>query len=183
MGNPHYSDDGMQCFNGAKNFQLDWYEASSKVTFDPKVEGFTSETVTLVGVGEYNLRVTHPIVVRLSGVSGADYFIAFNRATGPNAQNDEADDKVTIVQVDGNFGDSYSQSFLRATLLQGQSHSMSIGGKTVTVAVNSIDIINSSPGTAVITISADGTPFPTNAQIAARSFNLGEKLARTSREL
>ena len=161
MGNPHYSDEGFQCFNPAKNFQLDWYNPA-KIIVDTSSQGFTTETLTLVGIGEYDKAVegSYPVVVKLETGTSNDYFIGFNRATGPNAQNVQGSDQVNIIQAgDGN---GYAQSFLQALLLQGQSYSMSIGGKTVTVTVDSIDI-NSSPGTANITISADGTPFPTNA--------------------
>jgi hypothetical protein len=59
---------------------------------------------------------------------------------------------------------SYSQSYLRAKLSQGQSHSLfNFGGtgKTVTVTVNSINI-GTFPGTAVVTITDNLTSPPTN---------------------
>ncbi|KAL7430055.1 hypothetical protein ACHAXM_001993, partial [Skeletonema potamos] len=108
--------------------------------------------------------------VRLETGGGADYFVGFNRATGPNYLNDEGDNEVTIIQVDGNDGVGYSQSYLRARLLQGQSHNLyNFGGtgKTVTITVNTIDIATS-PGTAVVTITDNmepppPTPVPTNS--------------------
>eukprot|EP00986_Skeletonema_menzelii_P007599 scaffold2987_cov103-Skeletonema_menzelii.AAC.2 len=164
MGNPHYSDDGFQCFNPAKNFQLNWYN-DAKITEDPRVQGY-SKTLTLVGVGEYNynIRGGNPVTVRLETGTGADYFVGFNRATGPNRLNDQGDNMVNIIQVNGNNGESYSQSFLRSLLSQGQSYAISnFGGtgKTVTITVNSINT-STSPGTAVVTISNNSTPSPTN---------------------
>ena len=63
MGNPHFSDDGFQCFNPAKNFQLDWYD-DSEITEDPRTAAY-SNTLTLVGIGEYDNRGGNPVVVRL----------------------------------------------------------------------------------------------------------------------
>jgi hypothetical protein len=170
MGNPHYSDEGFQCFNPAKNFQLDWYNPA-KITEDP-VAGYT-KTLTLVGIGEYDKAVIggYPVTVKLETGTGADYFVGFNRATGPNRLNDQGDNQVNIIQVNGNNGFSYSQSYLRALLSEGQSHNLSIYGKTVTVTVDSIDI-TTSPGLAVVTITDNTAPvnpptpnptaFPTN---------------------
>jgi len=153
MGNPHYSDDGFQCFNPAKNFQLNWYN-DAKITEDVTIEGY-SNTLTLVGIGEYGNRGGNPVTVRLETGTSADYFVGFNRATGPNRFNDQGDNKVSIIQVTQNNGQSYAQSYLKALLSQGQSHTIpNFGGtgKTVTVTVDSIDISNS-PGTAIISIN------------------------------
>ena len=56
--------------------------------------------------------------------TGRDYFVGFNRAIGVNADHDEADDEVTIVQVDGGNGESYSQSFLKATLAEEEEYTI-----------------------------------------------------------
>ncbi len=160
MGNRHYSDDGFQCFNPAKNFQLNWYN-DAKITENPTIQGY-SNTLTLVGIGEYGNRGVNPVTVRLETGTGADYFVGFNRAIGPNRFNDQGDNKVNIIQVTQGNGQSYAQSYLKALLSQGQSHSISnFGGtgKTVTVTVNSIDI-SSSPGTAIISIDDGLTPAP-----------------------
>ncbi len=162
MGNPHYSDDGFQCFNPAKNFQLNWYN-DAKITEDPRIQGY-SNTLTLVGIGEYDIRGGNPVTVRLETGAGNDYFVGFNRATGPNRLNDQGDNMINIIQVNGNNGESYSQSFLKALLSQGQSYPiLDFGGtgKTVTITVDSIDI-TTSPGTAVVSITNDSTPSPTN---------------------
>jgi hypothetical protein len=165
MGNPHYSDDAFQCFNPAKNFQLNWYN-DAKITEDPRTNGYDS-TLTMVGIDEYNIRGGSPVTVRLETGGGADYFVGFNRAsaTGPNRLNDEGDNQVTIVQVNGNNGESYSQSFLKAKLSQGQSYAITnYGGttQTVTITATSIDI-STTPGTAVVRITNGSTPSPTNA--------------------
>lgn len=174
MGNPHYGDDTFQCFNAAKNYQLPWY-ADSKIIVDPRTAGF-SETVTFVGIGEYPQAQAggFPVVARLvtqgGDTDGGDYFVGFNRATGPNRLNDEADDEVTIVQVSAKTGDAaigeyYSQSYLRATLQQGETYTIEDyagTGQTVTITADSIDI-SSTPGKAVVTIASPQTisPAPT----------------------
>ena len=160
MGNPHYSDDGFQCFNPAKNFQLNWYD-DAKITEDPRTNGY-SNTLTLVGIGEYDNRGGNPVTVKLETGTAADYFVGFNRATGPNRMNDEGDNMVNIIQVSQGNGVSYGQSYLKALLSQGQSYAISdFGGtgKAVTITVNSIDI-STSPGTAVIYISDGLDPPP-----------------------
>lgn len=168
MGNPHYTDDLYGCFNVAKNYQLDWYD-DAKITVDPRVSGYT-ETLTLVGIADYDLAGVNPVAVRMStggqSPGGGDIFVGFNRAARANQYNDEGDDQVTIVQVNSGSGTGYSQSYLRAKLSAGQSHPLhNFGGtgKTVTVMVNSINI--ASPGTvstAVITITDNLTSPPTN---------------------
>jgi hypothetical protein len=174
MGNPHYSDDYYQCFNPAKNFQLDWYD-DAKITVDPRVPGYT-ETLTLVGIAEYDLAGNNPVAVRMStgeqSPGGGDIFVGFNRATGPNQYNVEGDDQVTIVQVSSGTGTYYSMSYLRAKLSQGQSHYLyNFGGtgKTVTVTVNSINI-ETFPGTAVVTITDSPPPTPRPSRSPSMSY-------------
>ncbi len=170
-GNPWYGDLKYQCFNNAKNYQLDWYN-SNKVMY-PLTEitsGGFSETLSLVGVGEYNIAGGNPVVVKLQALSGLDFFVGFNRATGPNIDMDEGRDQVTVILTDkgngsGGGGDTYSQSYLKAILGVGQTYSIDNFANTgirVTIAVNSIDI-TSTPGVASVTISAGPPPPPTNA--------------------
>ena len=184
-GNPWYGDLKYQCFNNAKNWQVDWY-ANNKVMYSlaqlTSDTGF-SETLSLVGVGEYNIAGSNPVVVKLQAVSGLDFFVGFNRATGPNIDMDEGRDQVTVILTDkgngtGGGGDSYSQTYLKAVLGVGQSYSIENFGNTgriVTITVNSIDL-TSTPGVASVTISSPAgppppsppptpapTPLPTNA--------------------
>jgi hypothetical protein len=168
MGNPLYSDEvGKMCFNAAKNWYLEWYDGA-KTTIDPLVS--PTSTVTLVGVAEYNIRNGNPVVVKLETGTSDDFFIGFNRAVGANSQNDEADNEVTIVTT-GNNGISYSQSFLQAHLIQGESHTITnFGGTGVDLKITAESInISSTPGTAMIKVeyliapSNPPTLQPTNA--------------------
>merc|ERR1712176_1515278 len=166
MGNPLYSDDvGKMCFNPAKNWYLGWY-GSDYVTFDPSTEGCW--TGTIIGIGEWDSgNYGLPVDIKIETGTSDDYFIGFNRATGPNAQNDEADDEVTIVQT-GNNGESYSQSSLKSHLTEGESYIFSNwkgSGEDLSVVVNAIDI-TSTPGTAQVTIQLGSAPcqgYPTSA--------------------
>lgn len=76
----------------------------------------------IVGVGEYDLRTNNePVTIKIETGTAADLFVGFNRAAGPNEQNDLADNQVNVIQVDGNNGLGYSQSQLRA-LLDGSTY-------------------------------------------------------------
>jgi len=166
MGNPLYSDDtGKMCFNPAKNWYLGWY-GDDYVTFDPSTDGCW--TGTIIGIGEWDSgNYGLPVDIKIETGTSEDYFIGFNRATGPNAQNDEADDEVTIVQT-GNNGASYSQSSLKSHLTEGESYTFSNwkgSGEDLSVIVDAIDI-TSTPGTAQVTIQLGSAPcqgFPTPA--------------------
>jgi hypothetical protein len=103
------------CFNGAKTWQIGWYD-NNKMVLNPRED--SSTTLTLVGIADFqNNPDNHPVVVKIETQTVTDHFIAFNRAIGVNSQNDEADNEVTIVQS-GNNGEGYSQSYLKATLTQ-----------------------------------------------------------------
>jgi hypothetical protein len=119
MGNPLYSDEvGKMCFNAAKNWQIGWYN-TNRLLVDPR-NGPT--TVNMVGIADFNNNPQdYPVVIKIETGTSTDQFIAFNRAIGINSQNDEADDEVTIVET-GNNGEGYSQSFLKAHLIQGETY-------------------------------------------------------------
>jgi hypothetical protein len=161
MGNPLYSDEvGKMCFNAAKNWQIGWYD-TKKLLISPNLNPLITPitTVDLVGIANFDtLDNTYPVVVKVETVTvGSDYFIGFNRAVGINAQNDEADNEVTIVKVNGGGGKSYSQSYLMATLVQGQSYT--IPGSNQVIKAQKIDII---ANPAVATISVTSPPVLLN---------------------
>ena len=148
MGNPLSGDDiGKMCFNPAKNWMLTWYDFG-KSTVDITLDAIY-HVETIVGIAEYDNRGQRNVIIKLETGTSTDIFIGFNRATGINAQNDEADDEVTIVTT-GNNGEYYSQSRLKATLRQGESWERTKGG--ITITAEEIDI-RSSPGTAKVSIT------------------------------
>ena len=98
MGNPLYSDDvGAMCWNAAKTWQVGWYD-KSKISISPRVGQLWTETI--VGIADFDNNIlNHPVVVQIETGTETDQFIAFNRATGVNRQNDEADNEVTMVET------------------------------------------------------------------------------------
>eukprot|EP00979_Chaetoceros_neogracilis_P003697 scaffold656_cov271-Chaetoceros_neogracile.AAC.7 len=149
MGNPLYSDEvGKMCFNAAKNWQIGWYD-TKKLLINPNPLFTSTTTVDLVGIANFDTLDNNPVVVKV----GSDYFIGFNRAVGINAQNDEADNEVTIVKVDRGGGERYSQSYLMATLVQGQSYT--IPGSNWVINAQKIDII-ADPAVATISVTSPG---------------------------
>jgi len=106
------SDTPLQCFNGAKSFQLGWYKdrvvdiyPSSKGTFNGK----------LVGVAQYGSIVdnTHTVIIHVVTPDGIDdIFVAYNRAVGINVGTSASySNKVLVTQ-----GASDSLSWLLQSL-------------------------------------------------------------------
>ena len=154
MGNPLYSDDvGAMCWNAAKTWQVGWYD-NSKISISPQVGQLWTETI--VGIADFDNNIlNHPVVVKIETGTATDQFIAFNRATGVNRQNDEADNEVTIVET-GRDGEGYSQSFLKATLQQGETFIYANwAGTNQNLSITAVTIItnpeNNDPGYAVVT--------------------------------
>ena len=140
MGNPLYSDDiGAMCWDAAKSYQIGWYD-NSTITISPKTEGTWIGSVA--GVADFDNNPNNlPVVVKIETGTGTDQYIAFNRKKGVNRQMKQAGDEVTIVQT-GKNGEGYSQSFLKATLKQGQEYVFEKwdGLKDLTVKAQSINI-------------------------------------------
>ena len=140
MGNPLYSDDiGAMCWDAAKSYQIGWYDKST-ITISPKSEGTWIGAVA--GVADFDNNPDNlPVVVKIETGTGTDQYIAFNRKKGVNRQMKQAGDEVTIVQT-GKNGEGYSQSFLKATLKQGQEYVFEKwdGLKDLTVKAQSINI-------------------------------------------
>merc|ERR1740124_919526 len=163
MGNPLYSDEeGQMCYNPAKSWQIGWYKDS--VSILDITQSSVNHVQTIIGVANYgNNDAGMDVVIKLETGTSTDYFVGFNRATGITAQNDEADDEVTIIET-GSNGESYSQSFLKVTLRQGESYT--VQNQEVLVTVESIDI-STDPGTARISFKKGSGPVisPTNPPV------------------
>lgn len=162
MGNPLYSDDiGAMCFNPAKNWQLGWY-ADREISINPRQQ--RTWTGTIVGIADYgNNPNEYPVVVKIETGTSKDQFIGFNRATGINRHNDEADNEVTVVETTSN-GEYYAQSFLKATLMAGQVYTYPNwdGTDDLTVEAKVIEINNgSNPGYAEISVCLGPCELPT----------------------
>lgn len=138
-----------------------WYDDSHVILFDSATTA--SWSGNLIGVAEYNNNPSDdPIVIKLESGGGGDWFIGFNRAYGPNADNVQADNLVTIYNVmDGN-GDTYSTSSLKGVLRSGQSSAITDWRNTGSNLVITVKEINlqARPGYASIDIEFGGTQPP-----------------------
>jgi len=147
MGNPAHAPGaryaGNLCYDAAKSWQLGWYN-DHDVTFYPENESSTWGTVnTMVGIANYDQATSDtPVLIKLETGLAEDYFINFNRATGINEQNVEADDEVTIVKANA---DTKSQSYLQATLLEGESHTIDGLGTASGIVVKLLSIDKTDP--------------------------------------
>lgn len=178
MGNPLWGDDlGQMCFNAAKNFQLAvgneaWYNdgPGEILTWDSGEDGGTVLDTKMVGIAEFDkITDNNPVVIKLETGEKLDYYIGFNRKTGPTKQNVEADDLVTIYET-GNNGMSYSNSYLNAYLAEGETHTISKWrgtnhDLTITVLEINVDVV---PGYAHVKIvfGDEPTSVPTNLPTA-----------------
>lgn len=125
--------DKRRCYNPAKNFQLAksgngaWYKDNPTDThvWNSGTTGGTHWSGKIIGIADYNNNPDHyPIVVKIESGSPQDVFIGFNRVKDANRDAKDAINKVTIVQA-GADGLGYSQSFLHATLNEGESYVIS----------------------------------------------------------
>lgn len=163
MGNPLYSDDtGKMCWNAAKTWQVGWY-SSNTYTFDESQGSWSGDLVGVADFGNDNIG-DKPVVIKIETGTTTDQFIAFNRAIGFNSDNDEADNEVTIVET-GADGEGYSQSYLKAHLVQGESYAFTNwagSGQDLVVTAETINILTN-PGYAHVTICLGtcGTSHPT----------------------
>jgi hypothetical protein len=123
----------------------------------------------MVGIADYlNNPAQHPVVIKVETGLANDFFVGFNRATGVNADNDEGDNVITIVQVDTNNGEGYSQSYLKAKLgfvgdITGSSYTIvNLGGTSVDLKISVLSINTSvSPATAEVKFEyGSNTPAP-----------------------
>ena len=188
QGNPLYSDDiGKMCYNAAKNWQIGWYD-DRKLELNPKDRSSTWGTIVrMVGIANYDAQSfpsvsSLPVLVKLETQTSNDYFIAFNRAFGINSENDEADDEVTIVQT-GQNGLSYSQSWLRETLKEGEEYVISGLGASGTDLIVSLTSITKNEDLWIANLwigtSQSTTSSPSASPIAA-SYPLEETQSPSS---
>jgi hypothetical protein len=118
-----------------------------------------------VGIANYDQATPDtPVLIKLETGLDNDYFINFNRATGINEQNVEADNEVTIVKANA---ETKSQSYLQATLLEDEAHSIDSLGTASGIVVKLLSIDKTNPdlwkaevfiGTNLATIPGPTTP-------------------------
>ena len=110
---------------------------------------------TIIGIADYkNNPKSRPVVVKLESGTSSDLFVGFNRARGVNIDVAKARDEVVVVES-GNDGLGYSQSFLKATLQQGESYHVPNwygSDHSLQIRVNKINL-EANPGYAEVRIS------------------------------
>ena len=112
MGNPHWTEDkDKQCYNAAKSYQIAhqgaWYSKEYVKDLDPGKEPYWSGR--LIGVAEYDMISDgDTVLLKIETGKSEDYFLAFNRKIGANADNKMASDRVTIIET-GDNGVGFSQ--------------------------------------------------------------------------
>jgi hypothetical protein len=101
------------------------------------------------------------VALKVIGPEDTDQYIAFNSAKGANAQNDEADDLVTIVERAKAIG--YAASSLKGYIAQGESFLL---GNGLTVTVQCINIATT-PSVACVCVKDSSQTCPTDCSCIA----------------
>ncbi|KAL9184684.1 hypothetical protein ACHAXT_012654 [Thalassiosira profunda] len=165
MGNPLFDDDiSRMCYNPVKNNQIaasgSWYDEERIRVFDSGTGGPSSWRGKLIGVADYETNnSSHPIVLKLEAGT-APWFLGFNRATGVNANNQQASDLVTVYKVQNGGGLSYSQSSLKGYLGGGRSATIRGWRSTsnnLQIMVHEINL-GESPGWADVEVTFEAQP-------------------------
>mmetsp|Transcript_15794 Transcript_15794/g.24045 ORF Transcript_15794/g.24045 Transcript_15794/m.24045 type:complete len:451 (+) Transcript_15794:688-2040(+) len=134
MGFGYREDDGpIQCFNGAKSYQLGWFEE-----YHIEVDPFNVSTGdllwngTLIGLADYeSFSSSSPaadgMILRIASENMTNaYYVHFNRKVGVNNDTREGGDEIMITEreraVITNSTVSNAQSWLLANLTLGESH-------------------------------------------------------------
>ncbi|KAL7543067.1 hypothetical protein ACHAXR_012379, partial [Thalassiosira sp. AJA248-18] len=171
MGNPYYEDEeGAMCFNPAKVFQIargvgSWFNENDHdiKEWNSGTTGGTNWSGKIIGIADYkNNPNSRPVVVKLESGGPNDLFVGFNRAEGNNKEVADARDQVTVIEA-GNDGLGYSQSYLKATLSEGEVYSIANwrgSGLELTIFVREINI-GSNPGYADVLITLGDLPTQT----------------------
>jgi hypothetical protein len=174
MGNPyHADDDGLLCFNAAKIFQIaqghnSWYKNDHDTeVWDSSTSSSSYWAGTIIGIADYqNNRNARPVVLKIESGTLSDIFIGFNRAKGVNLQTAQYQNQVTVIEA-GNDGVGYSQSYVKAALLTGESYTVAKNwrgsGLPLTITVNDINI-STSPGYADVLIQLGDVKPPTTRE-------------------
>ena len=131
-----------------------WYDTQDFLEIDTS-QG--AQTVKMMGVGEYNLQSTQPELRKKIALKIANGTTRpqFNSAKGANAQNDEADNLVTMMEYTGT---GYAVSSLKGYIGQGGSFTTTEG------RIVSAECIDTSitPSLACVCVRESGQTCPTD---------------------
>jgi len=102
MGSSYENDDGPNmCFSAAHNYQLRWYDQQATWIDPLALPGSTRRSYVFNGVGDYKFGSSNGELItmrlKLYGDSnGLDYYLGYNRKSGPNSGTLEAADTMLI---------------------------------------------------------------------------------------
>jgi len=166
MGFSYNSDDSpKKCFNAAKSWQLGWYE-NQQESYDPLEYPGQTTTFVMNGINEYSTDATSStsgdklVGLRLENIESnaqLDYYIGYNRATGPNSQTSEAQNRIVIVQKVSGGPMTSGPSNKLAALRVGDSYTL-VGadgdyyGQSVSEVIVTYESVSSDLEDAVISI-------------------------------
>jgi len=103
-------EEPRMCFNGAKSFQLGWYEDGHKVV-KPLKKSYYGE---IVGFVDHKERGGKNTIIKIEGHNiGVEYYVHFNRKSGFNADTQEGDSVMITSRPEGS---GLEQSWLVAKL-------------------------------------------------------------------
>ena len=158
-----------RCFNGAKSFQLGWYNSRTTTINMLSTSTVSPTTITLIGVSDHQNSQSSSsakVVVKLE-TGTIDHYIAFNRQSGINSGTGKYGNEVIVTKS----RDTNDVSFILA-------HSSSTGllfMTTVTIGTSIYDIkvvvnsinLSTNPGQASITVSRTLRTAPVVAPVQA----------------
>ena len=156
MGFSYSQDDGPKmCFNGAKSWQLGWYQDKHQV-FNLSDSSWSGRLVGHVDKG--SAAADDTIILKLNTGTATDYYVSFNSPTAHNSGTVEAGNQVTV-QTMGGEGTSYAESELVAKLSAGGEYVISNfdgSGVPLTLKVNEINT-GASPPYAYVSVATTCT--------------------------
>lgn len=169
MGYSFTSDDTSMCFNAAKNYQLGWYDLQ-KASFDPLQFVSNPQRFVLNGIDEYKKDGTSNgelVSLRLEQYGtmdgdGKDYYIGYNRKSGPNRGTYEAVDKVVIFSKEIGGASKYGKSVRIAELSVGESYQIDEFKGTLFSVFIEVESISQDLRDATIVVSTS-IPIPSEA--------------------
>ena len=127
------NDSPLMCFNAAKSWQLGWY-SSRHLTLSLN-EGYYGDLGSIV----HNDSDPIPAIIKINNNSSpTDLYVTFNWKHSFNSGTQEGGNQVMVVET-GEEGEGYSRSNLLGKQSV-ESRGYLLGGKIVSVTVNSINL-------------------------------------------
>jgi hypothetical protein len=139
MGYSYGDSDTKMCFNGAKSWELGWYADKRHVEIDVSttIRSYSGKLVPILDDPEES---GDPMIIKVETGLDEDYYIAFNRASGFNADTREGGNTVMVTKKDKD-----DLSWLQGKLSAAQTWSISVDQNSglddiLNVKVNSINL-------------------------------------------